>query len=47
MLDTFPQFFIEKDYRDKINSYSFMNIGKGGLEVPLTTYFFRKSKIFK
>ena len=43
MLDTFPQFFIEKDYRDKINSYSFMNIGKG-LEVPLNNVLLQEIK---
>ena len=43
MLDTFPPFFIEKEYRDKINSYSFMNIGKG-LEVPLNNVLLQEIK---
>ena len=43
MLDSFPPFFIEKDYRDKINAYSFANIGKG-LEVPLNNVLLQEIK---
>ena len=43
MLDSFPAFFIEKEYRDKINSYSFANIGKG-LEVPLNNVLLQEIK---
>ena len=43
MLESFSQFFIEKEYRDKIDSYSFMNIGKD-LEVPLNNVLFQEIK---
>jgi dynein heavy chain len=43
MLDAFPPFFNEKEYRDTINKYSFMNIGVG-LEVPLNNVLLQEIK---
>ena len=43
MYEGVPEFFIEKEYRDKINSYSFANIGTG-LEVPLNNVLLQEIK---
>ena len=43
MLESFPPFFNEKEYRDTINKYSFCNIGTG-LEVPLNNVLLQEIK---
>ena len=43
MYESFPEFFVEKEYRDMINKYSFSGIGVG-LEVPLNNVLLQEIK---